>query len=117
MKNLLRVGKTAQRQRGDGFLPAHNQADGGLNIRVGDGDYPEMTVQIFQPVIQRHHGAAHAALNRLNDLERGVAFKNGRRFDTGRVKAGLHMRPVVHPFGQEPQRKIHQIVPGQTLLA
>ena len=44
MINLLRVGKTAQRQGGEGFLPAHYQADGRLNVRVGDGDNPEMVV-------------------------------------------------------------------------
>ena len=27
------------------------------------------------------------------------------------------MRPVMHPFGQEPQRKIRQIAPGQCILA
>ena len=27
------------------------------------------------------------------------------------------MRPVMHPFGQEPQRKIRQVVPRQRCLA
>ena len=79
MINLLRVGKAAQRQRGDRLLPAHNQADGSLNVRVGDGDNPEVAVQRLQPVVQRHDGAAHAALNRLNDLDDRYRGVFGRR--------------------------------------